>query len=284
MLSLKSRLDHFYKEKLTLMFVFQNSKDIISFHISKIKIIFFATIISMIIVLGFFFTFQLESKKNEYQKDYVENIYYEKMIGKIRKILPKIEHLQTFLTKNLKSLFNSLGFVDSTNKYSAETNTINNIKNYNNKIRMIPKYIKSYKQLFRDIPSVFPLITKNFFFTSAFGYRTHPIRGTTHFHSGLDIAALPSTPIKSTADGIIEFASRNMGYGLMVTVKHKYGFSTKYPHMSKIAVQAGDFVKRGQIVGYVGMSGSATGYHLHYEVLHNNKPINPYHYLYLNKF
>lgn len=115
--------------------------------------------------------------------------------------------------------------------------------------------------------------------TSGFGTRRDPITRSQAFHSGLDIAAAPGAPVRATADGVVARAGRNGGLGKSVYLSHGYGLSTRYGHLSEVAVKAGQRVERGDVVGYVGNTGRSTGYHLHYEVHLDGKPVNPVEYL-----
>lgn len=110
---------------------------------------------------------------------------------------------------------------------------------------------------------------------SGYGNRPDPFLGTMAFHSGVDLALPGGAPARTTASGTVVSAGWNGGYGLMVEVRHEHGFSTRYAHLSKIAVAEGDRVKADDIVGYVGSTGRSTGPHLHYETRLNNKPLNP---------
>lgn len=111
--------------------------------------------------------------------------------------------------------------------------------------------------------------------TSYFGYRTHPILRFTRFHSGVDFGASWGIPIVAAADGQVLRAGWSGGYGRQVRIAHGGGVVTSYSHMSEIAAEAGSFVRRGQLIGYVGSSGLSTGPHLHYEVLAQGRPVNP---------
>lgn len=113
--------------------------------------------------------------------------------------------------------------------------------------------------------------------SSRFGRRRHPILGYTRMHKGIDFAAPPGTRIMAAGDGIVVAAGRNHGYGLYVRIRHNTTYSTAYAHMRAIAkgVRRGRRVRQGQTIGYVGSTGLATGPHLHYEVLRNNRQINP---------
>jgi len=127
------------------------------------------------------------------------------------------------------------------------------------------------------IPSIKPIdendINK---LVSGYGMRIHPKYKTKKRHTGVDFTAMIGVPVLSTADGIIKMTKHNIeGYGLHIRVKHGESFTTMYSHLSKITVFAGDYVKKGDIIGLVGNTGYSTGPHLHYEVIKNGKKVNP---------
>ncbi|WP_292002241.1 M23 family metallopeptidase [Chlorobium sp.] len=113
--------------------------------------------------------------------------------------------------------------------------------------------------------------------SSGFGYRIHPIRRTRHFHGGVDMAAKTGTPVKAVADGVVIFRGRNGGAGNMITVRHSGGYHSQYLHLSRYSPKAGNGkrVRQGEIIGYVGSTGSSTGPHLDFRMIHHNKPVNP---------
>ena len=125
-------------------------------------------------------------------------------------------------------------------------------------------------------PSLWPVIGP---ITSSFGEREDPFNGEGAFHSGVDISAAFGQLVRATADGTVEIASMASGYGREILINHGNGIQTLYGHLSGFAVTAGQHVSRGQVIGYVGMSGRSTGPHLHYEVRIHNTPVNPYRYL-----
>ena len=102
-----------------------------------------------------------------------------------------------------------------------------------------------------------------------------PFNGEGTFHSGVDISSNFGLPVKATADGVVEFADRYAGYGMMIDIDHGHGVGTRYAHLSGFAVSEGQAVKAGEILGFVGRSGRSTGAHLHYEVRVNGGPVNP---------
>jgi murein DD-endopeptidase MepM/ murein hydrolase activator NlpD len=127
-----------------------------------------------------------------------------------------------------------------------------------------------------DAPSLWPVEGR---VGSAFGSREDPINGEGAFHPGLDIEAAMGTPVRATADGESTGADMGAGYGRQVVINHGHDVTTIYGHLSAIAVLPGQHVTRGQVIGYVGMTGRATGPHLHYEVRVHNVPVNPHKYL-----
>jgi murein DD-endopeptidase MepM/ murein hydrolase activator NlpD len=113
--------------------------------------------------------------------------------------------------------------------------------------------------------------------SSRFGMRRHPILGYTRLHRGLDFAAPRGTPIYAAGDGQIVALGRNGDFGKYIRIRHRNGYETAYAHMNGYArrLKKGERVKQGQVIGYVGSTGLATGPHLHYEVLRHKKPVNP---------
>lgn len=126
------------------------------------------------------------------------------------------------------------------------------------------------------VPSIWPVRGR---ITAGFGQRLDPFSGEGAFHSGVDISAPFGTRIQAGGDGIVLRAGWDSGYGNEIVVDHGYGMTTKYGHLSKIFVVVGQEVKRGQVIGAVGMTGRTTGPHLHYEVIVNDTPVNPSKYL-----
>ena len=127
-----------------------------------------------------------------------------------------------------------------------------------------------------DAPSMWPVEGR---IGSSFGEREDPINGEGAFHSGVDIEAPYGTPVRAAADGDVTGAAMGSGYGRTVELNHGHDLFTVYGHLSAVAVVPGQHVTRGQVIGYVGQSGRATGPHLHYEVRVHNVPVNPYKYL-----
>ena len=124
------------------------------------------------------------------------------------------------------------------------------------------------------IPAIRPI--KNMYnVTSGFGMRIHPILKTYRKHTGVDITAPRGTPVYATADGVVSRMQGGRDYGTNVLIDHGYSYQTLYAHLSKKVVKAGQKVKRGELIGYVGSTGLSMGPHLHYEVWKNGIPVNP---------
>lgn len=111
--------------------------------------------------------------------------------------------------------------------------------------------------------------------TSNFGVRSDPFNGGARMHKGIDIPGPVGTPIRATADGIVNRSGWASGYGNLVQISHGHGMETRYGHMSKLLVASNSYVRRGQIIGLMGSTGRSTGSHLHYEVRVDGQAINP---------
>lgn len=111
--------------------------------------------------------------------------------------------------------------------------------------------------------------------SSPYGYRKDPLTGKGRFHAGLDYACELATTVHASAAGVVCFVGHRGGYGKCVEVKHRYGFSSIYAHLSGYYVRTGESIPAGKIIGFVGTTGRSTGYHLHYEVRKNNRVIKP---------
>lgn len=115
--------------------------------------------------------------------------------------------------------------------------------------------------------------------TSPFGYRTHPIFGTTIFHAGIDIGVDYGTPIHAADSGVVVYSGWISGYGNAVIIDHGGGISTLYGHNQSLAVSEGQSVSKGSVIAYAGSTGNSTGPHCHFEVDVNGSPVNPMEYL-----
>jgi murein DD-endopeptidase MepM/ murein hydrolase activator NlpD len=130
--------------------------------------------------------------------------------------------------------------------------------------------------LARATPAIWPALGA---LSSSFGTRRDPFTAATSMHPGLDLDLEPGDPVHATADGVVIDARHHPEYGNMVTLSHGYGIETRYAHLSRYVVKAGDTITRGRVVGHAGSTGRSTGTHLHYEVWIDGRPVNPLRYL-----
>jgi murein DD-endopeptidase MepM/ murein hydrolase activator NlpD len=146
----------------------------------------------------------------------------------------------------------------------------------------IDKLVNNKEQLLSHTPAIQPVSNKDLSrIASGFGHRIDPIYKTVKMHAGLDFAAPQGTPIYATADGVVKTAGNTgNGYGNHVVVNHGYGYETLYGHMVRVKVRAGQTVKRGEVVGWVGSTGKSTGPHCHYEVHKYGQKIDPVYFFY----
>ena len=122
-------------------------------------------------------------------------------------------------------------------------------------------------------------LTGAFRISSGFGLRFHPVLGRKRMHDGYDLAKPWGSPVYAARSGTILDAGWGEGYGMLITIRHPDGWTTRYGHLSKIMVRAGQRVQRGALIGKVGSTGLSTGPHLHFEVRRGGVPVNPLPYL-----
>lgn len=148
-------------------------------------------------------------------------------------------------------------------------------------IAPVANILRKEDRVFRFVPSICPL-RESYRISDYFGYRIDPISGERRFHNGIDLAADYAALVYATADGTVTFAGRASGYGQTVTIRHRYGFLTRYAHLTQIYCRTGQHVSKGCVIGFVGSTGRSTGNHLHYEIVKNTKRINPLNFIVWN--
>jgi len=140
------------------------------------------------------------------------------------------------------------------------------------RLRNVRKDVENREALAAATPSIWPA---HGWLTGTFGGRSDPFTGEPGFHQGLDISTAKGQPVFATADGRVESASYTGDYGNLIVLRHDFGLSTRYGHLSRFNVKNGSAVHRGDVIGFVGSTGRSTGAHLHYEILANGKLLNP---------
>lgn len=188
---------------------------------------------------------------------------------------------------------------NGTNRYAELTdfsttalviNTAQKIDLLERKLYAQTRSFNEVVELFREqekridcLPAIQPVANRDLKRTaSGYGYRTDPIYHVRKFHYGMDFACDTGTPVYATANGVVKYARWKTAYGNLVEIDHGYGYVTRYAHLSSIGVKQGQRVKRGEEIAKVGSTGKSTGPHLHYEVLVDNKNVNPVNYYFMD--
>lgn len=220
---------------------------------------------------------QLEGKLNKLEESLKEKDEQLKQAKEQnKKLLGKLKNIEEKIKKANKALKRK-GIKISLPKGGIYITDLKDINLYTKKLELnLEKILKTMQ----DYPVGVPLYGR---ITSRFGWRKDPFTGKRAFHSGLDFRASYKQPVFATATGKVVYAGWGKGYGKMVKIKHKYGYTTLYAHLYHIKVRSGQWVRVGQIIGYAGSTGRSTGVHLHYEIRKYGKLINPIKFLYLNR-
>ena len=251
-----------------------------------------------------------ETPKNRIQKREIENLKLQYAI--LNKKLEQVEEVADILEDRDNNLyrvyFNTSAIPDEERKAGfTESKKYAKLEGYNNsqlvinttkRIDVLQKALaiqskslddilvlaKSKDKLLAAIPAIQPVRNENLKrMVSGFGYRTDPFTKVRKMHEGMDFTAKKGTPIFATGDGVVARADNTVsGYGNHIVIRHGYGYETLYGHLSKYKCRAGQKVKRGEIIGFVGSTGRSEGPHLHYEVHKNGKVVNPLNFYYGN--
>ena len=261
----------------------------------------------LVAFLGFIgFSFVIKTPKVVSQQREIENlkINYELLTNRIEsatKVLREIQDrddniYRVYFEANPIPKEQRMAGFGGINRYKSLEGYENSkiVKNLTKKVDILSKQLvvqsksldkivrlaKDKNKMLASIPAIQPIANKQLNrIASGFGYRYHPIYKRRHFHGGMDFSAPIGTPIYATGKGKVIVAKKSFkGYGYHVQINHGYGYKTLYAHMHKIIVRERQKVKRGDLIGYVGTTGRSTGPHLHYEVIKNNRRVNPVYY------
>ncbi len=266
-----------------------------------------AAIVSALIIVAVAFKF-LDSPKEKILRMQLENMQEQNKAysNQVEDINDRLKQLEKRDNEVYRSIFEAAPIPDSarakqlekrkelqmvagmdqselTNQLFKTLNTLyNRVINQESSYKEIERMIRNKEKLLASTPAIQPISNKDLNrLSSGFSYRIDPIYKTVKFHTGLDFSAPQGTPIYATAQGVIRIAGNlGNGYGNHVVINHGYQYSTLYGHMYRIKVRAGQSVKRGEVIGYVGNSGKSTGSHLHYEVLKGKKHLDPIYFFY----
>jgi murein DD-endopeptidase MepM/ murein hydrolase activator NlpD len=149
------------------------------------------------------------------------------------------------------------------------------------KLGVLDSFLMDDRLARKTIPTTLPVVMG--YYSSNYGYRLDPITGRSTFHTGVDLIAVPGTPVLAAAGGVVAVSSYNSEYGNQIDVDHDNGLTSRYAHLSKSLVKVGDVVMKGQVIANVGSTGRSTGPHLHFEVREKGIPLNPNKFLSMSK-
>ncbi len=246
-----------------------------------------------------------QDKSDEFSQLWLDNVRLRMNYSKIQSRLDDIEKKMREIDDYDKYIYSQLMGVSSDStidvvKYRNDNVSYNQIdsliSNIDNKsqyisellsielynLEMKSKSMKNGASIMNSYPNISPIKTIDFIcVTDMYGWRKHPVYKTPLFHDGIDISADPGTKVYSTAQGkVIDVVYSNYGYGNKILIKHNNGYETLYAHLSVMYVKLGQHVKKNQLIGTVGNTGTSTGHHLHYEVHYKNETMNPLAYFY----
>jgi len=235
---------------------------------------------------------QTHKQSQEFQELAMKIDAFESKMEQLRQLDKKIRIVASYQTGRDRNLLLGIGGADN------ETNMKNLLNDQHEKLvdgmrKSIAKlnedaadreksfnellaFLHEQRSILASTPSLWPV---RGWVTSDFGRRQSPFRAGMEFHQGIDIATRFGTAIVAPADGLIKETSYTPQDGNLVKIDHGHSFSTCYAHLSKIAVQKGMRIRKGDVIGYVGDTGRSTGSHLHYMILVNDVPVNPLKYL-----
>ena len=290
-------------EKMTIMFIPHDEKKIVNFQISKFIIMFFVSLFVFIIITSSYAVIKNKTEQDEVKRQLLA-------YRGIKADLVKYEQLTDEMSNIMKDLKPEIGIIY---QLASDTEEIGDLWSYNdfdfdgmdkllknkkaisddifamkniqtdlvtatNVIKTVEKFINERNRVVNQMPSLIP---NQGHITSLFGWRRSPFGHGRDFHTGIDIAAAPGTQIRSSAPGYVVLSGWMGGYGKAVKIKHKYGYETIYAHMSatNVGVDSNKLIPAGTVIGFVGMTGNATGNHCHYEIRLGDVAINPYPYM-----
>ena len=278
--------------------------------LNKLKRLFYFLIGSaftgLIMVIVFFQFFDSPKEKRLNREIDALTTQYEIVEDKLNQVELVLDDIQNRDDNIYRVIFEAEPIPKSIRKAGyGGINRYENLKGYSNseliintseKVDQISKQLyiqsKSYDEIIElaknkadmlaALPAIQPVSNKNLSrMASGYGYRIHPIYKTRKLHAGMDFSAKTGTPIYATGDGkIYKVRKSRRGYGNHVIIDHGYGYKTLYAHMKKYVVRRGQKVKRGEVIGYVGSTGTSVAPHLHYEVHKDGRKINPVNFYY----
>ena len=256
---------------ITIMFIPHSDAKALRIKVPSIGIL--ASIILWFIGMGYVYTVAVDALEYSRMKERVN--YYSSQFIEMKKTMTSLQNAENEFRKlfSFKTRERVLENIDTSDNGSIDMETLKEqIKLTMESVGEIRDYLSQQRDNYIATPKGWPVVGR---ISSPYGYREHPNTGMRDFHSGMDIASEPGTPVKATADGIVSFAGWSGGNGNLLALEHGLGFSTYYAHNRLVVVRVGQKIKRGDVIGYVGSTGNSTGPHVHYEVWKDGRSLNP---------
>jgi murein DD-endopeptidase MepM/ murein hydrolase activator NlpD len=292
------------KERITIMFIPHSEKRIINFHVSIFSIAVIvgaitATVaVTSILIVNHSSTIKEVSKLKKYgTNSKIQIKKYKEEINELYDIFQKFKPELTYLYSltpgsDIDSLWAKGGVHNPNPTYENNGDAgvepsppieILNIQEIERELKTTKKilskikvFLEYRKKIIETTPSIWPV---NGYIISRFGQRNSIYAAETDFHNGIDIEAFPGAEIRATAPGKVSEIRWDPVLGLMVTIKHKYGFTTAYSHCQRVSVEQDQQISKGEIIGYVGRTGKTARYLCHYEIIIGTEYVDPMPYL-----
>ena len=187
-------------------------------------------------------------------------------------LLVSMDRLPDYSTARSMESFESLDPPGTASTSSVFTRLKNLLSSMGDRLTLVRRGIAYREALAAATPTVWPA---DGWISGGYGYRADPFTGKRDFHPAIDISTQKGQPVQATATGRVLSARRHGNYGNLIEIDHGFDLMTRYGHLAEYAVRAGDTVVRGDVIGYVGATGRATGYHVHYEIWVGDRTVNP---------
>jgi len=223
--------------------------------------------------------------ENKIQEQQIKSFYdkTQKLESGIRELEERDQELREMLGLQKPKKVIKLNDIRSVTELKERMASLDNFIDYKkSEYKFLTESSLAMIYKFNNFPSMSPVTSPLIY--SKFGWRIHPFSGMSEFHRGVDIPIWIGFPVRSAADGFVEYSAWAKGYGYAVIVNHENGYKTLYGHNSRLLVKKGDRIFKGQVLAKAGNTGLSTGPHVHYEVKIVEKYVNPEKYLNLNVF
>ncbi len=293
------------KQRFTVMLIPHSEKKIFNFKISVFSMVFISVIFAGVIVAFFVFSTRFSGMSHILITRTAELKQTRASLEQVRDEVADLKKVSSGFEATLNKTLGILGMGNTKQTKSngsgdlasffnieeqdrgtlKEVSDLKNIKDFMSKsekaLQAVSGLLSSQGKLLVDLPTKWPVGSGIGRITNYFGPEIHPFTGQWYLHKGIDIASYRrGVPILAAANGkVIERGYEAMGYGNYLVIRHAYGFSTKYGHMSRIFVNEGDTVTQGERIGTMGNTGLSTGQHLHFEVRIGSQVVDPLRFL-----